>query len=135
MKNTHQIFLISDSTGETLDRIFMALKAYCAIIHNTFSNRYYEKNFSTKQLKKKKNPWFSCENVNQGWKSCFIQQKKKGQKGSQRLVCLIPIKSLPLMSVCIPVSFLGYFISDQKIVGLRYRSRKSFLGLRSKEIK
>ena len=27
MKNTHQVFLISDSTGETIDRIFMALKA------------------------------------------------------------------------------------------------------------
>mgnify|MGYP001253413882 FL=1 len=27
MENTHQIYLISDSTGETLDRIFMALKA------------------------------------------------------------------------------------------------------------
>ena len=27
MKVTHQIYLISDSTGETLDRIFMALKA------------------------------------------------------------------------------------------------------------
>ncbi len=27
MKNTYEIFLISDSTGETLDRIFMALKA------------------------------------------------------------------------------------------------------------
>ena len=27
MKNTHQIYLISDSTGETIDRIFMALKA------------------------------------------------------------------------------------------------------------
>ena len=27
MKNTHQVYLISDSTGETLDRIFMALKA------------------------------------------------------------------------------------------------------------
>ena len=27
MNNTHQVFLISDSTGETLDRIFMALKA------------------------------------------------------------------------------------------------------------
>ena len=27
MKNTYQIYLISDSTGETLDRIFMALKA------------------------------------------------------------------------------------------------------------
>ena len=27
MSNTYQIFLISDSTGETLDRIFLALKA------------------------------------------------------------------------------------------------------------
>ena len=27
MNNTHQIYLISDSTGETLDRIFLALKA------------------------------------------------------------------------------------------------------------
>tara|TARA_B100000029_G_scaffold444697_1_gene464651 strand:- start:1047 stop:1874 length:828 start_codon:yes stop_codon:yes gene_type:complete len=27
MENSHQIYLISDSTGETLDRIFMALKA------------------------------------------------------------------------------------------------------------
>ena len=27
MKNTYKIYLISDSTGETLDRIFLALKA------------------------------------------------------------------------------------------------------------
>mgnify|MGYP003336883555 CR=1 FL=1 len=27
MDNTYQIYLISDSTGETLDRIFLALKA------------------------------------------------------------------------------------------------------------
>ena len=27
MKNTYQIYLVSDSTGETLDRIFLALKA------------------------------------------------------------------------------------------------------------
>ena len=27
MKNTHQVYLISDSTGETLDRIFLAIKA------------------------------------------------------------------------------------------------------------
>ena len=27
MTNTYQIYLISDSTGETLDRIFLALKA------------------------------------------------------------------------------------------------------------
>ena len=37
MKNAHQIYLISDSTGETLDRIFMALKAQ-------FSNFEYEIN-------------------------------------------------------------------------------------------
>ena len=37
MKNTYQIFLISDSTGETLERIFMALKAQ-------FSNFDYELN-------------------------------------------------------------------------------------------
>ena len=27
MKSTYEIYLISDSTGETLDRIFLALKA------------------------------------------------------------------------------------------------------------
>ena len=27
MENAHQIYLISDSTGETLDRIFLAIKA------------------------------------------------------------------------------------------------------------
>ena len=27
MKNSHEIFLVSDSTGETIDRIFIALKA------------------------------------------------------------------------------------------------------------
>ena len=37
MSNTYQIYLISDSTGETLDRIFMALKAQ-------FNNFNYELN-------------------------------------------------------------------------------------------
>ena len=37
MKNTYNIYLISDSTGETLDRIFMALKAQ-------FNNFDYELN-------------------------------------------------------------------------------------------
>ena len=27
MNNLHQIYLVSDSTGETIDRIFMALRA------------------------------------------------------------------------------------------------------------
>ena len=37
MNNTHNIYLISDSTGETLDRIFMALKAqFEKFDHNLF---------------------------------------------------------------------------------------------------
>ena len=37
MNNLHQIYLVSDSTGETIDRIFMALKAQ-------FNNFEYESN-------------------------------------------------------------------------------------------
>ena len=37
MSSTYQIYLISDSTGETLDRIFLALKAQ-------FKNFLYETN-------------------------------------------------------------------------------------------
>ena len=37
MRNLYQIYLISDSTGETLDRIFLALKAQ-------FPNFEYETN-------------------------------------------------------------------------------------------
>ena len=35
MSNTYQIYLISDSTGETLDRVFLAIKALIA--KNTLS--------------------------------------------------------------------------------------------------
>ena len=35
MEKTYQVYLISDSTGETLDRIFLALKAQ-------FSNFHYK---------------------------------------------------------------------------------------------
>ena len=37
MSNFYQIYLISDSTGETLDRIFLALKAQ-------FNNFHYKTN-------------------------------------------------------------------------------------------
>ena len=36
MSNTYEIYLVSDSTGETLDRIFLALKAqFNKIIYKT----------------------------------------------------------------------------------------------------
>ena len=41
MNNTHNIYLISDSTGETLDRIFVALKAqFEKFDHNLFHFLY-----------------------------------------------------------------------------------------------
>ena len=36
MINTYQIYLISDSTGETLDRIFLAIKAQFKNINYKF---------------------------------------------------------------------------------------------------
>ena len=38
MTNTYQIYLISDSTGETLDRIFLALKAQFSNFNYKFIN-------------------------------------------------------------------------------------------------
>ena len=42
MNNTYQIYLISDSTGETLDRIFLALKAQ----FNNFDSQTYQYAFT-----------------------------------------------------------------------------------------
>ena len=42
MNNTYQIYLISDSTGETLDRIFLALKAQ----FNNFNSQTYQYAFT-----------------------------------------------------------------------------------------
>ena len=42
MSNTYQIYLISDSTGETLDRIFLALKAQ----FNNFNCKIHQYSFT-----------------------------------------------------------------------------------------
>ena len=42
MSNTFQIYLISDSTGETLDRIFTAIKAQFTNINYTETGRALE---------------------------------------------------------------------------------------------
>ena len=61
MKNSHQIYLISDSTGETLDRIFIALKAQFKILIiklNQFSFTRTENQIKKilENAKKNKNP-------------------------------------------------------------------------------
>jgi len=42
MNNTYQIYLISDSTGETLNRIFLALKAQ----FNNFNYKIHQCSFT-----------------------------------------------------------------------------------------
>ena len=44
MSNTYEIYLVSDSTGETLDRIFLALKAQFNKINYFKSNYEYSFN-------------------------------------------------------------------------------------------
>ena len=82
MKNPHQIYLISDSTGETIDRIFMALKAQ-------FSNFDYELNqFSftrtenqilkiLEQAKKNQNPIILYTIVNSKLAKFLADQSRK----------------------------------------------------------
>ena len=59
MSNTYQIFLISDSTGETLDRIFLSLKAQ-------FKNIQY-----------KINPYSFTRTENQIWKIIDLASKEQ----------------------------------------------------------
>jgi hypothetical protein len=82
MKNSHQIYLISDSTGETIDRIFMALKAQ-------FTNFEYELNqFSftrtenqilkiLEDVKKKENPIILYTIVNSKLAKFIADQSNK----------------------------------------------------------
>ena len=65
MSNTYQIYLISDSTGETLDRIFLALKAQ----FNKIEYKAHQFSFTRTEnqilkivdiCKKKKNSLFWC---------------------------------------------------------------------------
>ena len=82
MKNSYQIYLISDSTGETIDRIFMALKAQ-------FKNFEYELNqlsFTRTEnqilkilddIKKKENPIILYTIVNSKLAKFLADESKK----------------------------------------------------------
>ena len=56
MGNTYQIYLISDSTGETLDRVFLATKAQFKNIEYDVRSYFFTKteNQVTKILEKAK---------------------------------------------------------------------------------
>ena len=61
MSNTYQIYLISDSTGETLDRIFIALRAQFKNFDYTtnqysFTRTENQINKILEKAKKSKNP-------------------------------------------------------------------------------
>ena len=84
MKNTHQIYLISDSTGETLDRIFMALKAQFNNFNyelNQFSFTRTENQIYTilKEAKKKESPIILYTVVNSSLAKFLAQEADKMQ--------------------------------------------------------
>ena len=84
MKNTHQIYLISDSTGETLDRIFMALKAQFNNFNyelNQFSFTRTENQIYTilKEAKRKKSPIILYTVVNSSLAKFLAQEANKMQ--------------------------------------------------------
>ncbi len=82
MKNTHQIYLISDSTGETLDRIFMALKAQFNNFNyelNQFSFTRTENQIYTilKEAKKRESPIILYTVVNSSLAKFLAQEANK----------------------------------------------------------
>ncbi len=84
MKNTHQVYLISDSTGETLDRIFMALKAQFSNFNyelNQFSFTRTENQISTilKDAKKKDSPIILYTVVNSKLAKFLSEEANKKQ--------------------------------------------------------
>ena len=84
MKNTHQVYLISDSTGETLDRIFMALKAQFNNFNyelNQFSFTRTENQIYTilKEAKKKESPIILYKVVNSSLDKFLAHEANKMQ--------------------------------------------------------
>ena len=84
MTNTYQIYLISDSTGETLDRIFMALKAQFNNFNyelNQFSFTRTENQIYTilKEAKKKESPIILYTVVNSSLAKFLAQEANKMQ--------------------------------------------------------
>ena len=82
MKNSHQIYLISDSTGETIDRIFMALKAQFVNFEyelNQFSFTRTENQILNilKQAKKVENPIILYTIVNSKLAKFLAEQSQK----------------------------------------------------------
>ena len=68
MSNTYQIYLISDSTGETLDRVFLAIKAQFKNIEydvksyffTRTENQVVKNSWGSKEEKKLNNFIYNC---------------------------------------------------------------------------
>ena len=102
MNNTHEIYLISDSTGETLDRIFLALKAQ----FNNIQYKVHQYSFTRTEnqiskiidiSKKKKNSiifkvWFSVL-VNEYWWDLYSKFENWACKAKNILSRVSPVES------------------------------------------
>ena len=82
MNNTYQIYLISDSTGETLDRIFLALKAQfsnfdCKTIHYSFTRTKNQIDKIISNSKTEKNIIILYTIVDNGLAKYLVTETKK----------------------------------------------------------
>ena len=114
MRNEHQIYLISDSTGETLDRIFLALKAQ-------FTNFEYElNNFSftrtenqiqqiLEKAKKRENPIILYTIVNSKLAKYLADQAQ-----SKQIPCFGVFRAMFITLLIAPLS-AGVFLFTNKL--------------------
>ena len=82
MNKTYQVYQISDSTGETLDRIFLAIKAQfkdfeCKTIHYSFTRTKNQINKIISKCEKERNVIILYTIVDNNLSKYLIQQCKK----------------------------------------------------------
>ena len=80
MSNSYQIYLISDSTGETLDRVFLAIKAQFKNIEYDVKSYFFTRTENQvvkilEEAKKNKNSIILYTIVDNGLAKVFSKQK------------------------------------------------------------
>ena len=82
MNKVYQVYQVSDSTGETLDRIFLAIKAQfsnfeCKTIHYSFTRTENQIDKIISQSKKEKNVIILYTIVDNSLSKYMVEQTKK----------------------------------------------------------
>ena len=107
MKNTYQIYLISDSTGETIDRIFTALKSQFKnfryeIHHFAFTRTKNQINEIIKITKKEKKSIILYTLVDEK-----LSEYLKTKSANAKIPCFFKQSVIDLKYILVFVGFMG----------------------------